>query len=105
MLLVMVVEPSLLSVVKFFEVKCFRSFSEDFHWIVGVGLPVAEHETTTSDSEVGEGFTSAVNSEIPGKYQKDNDGFFCVRVQVARKSHQGLYRSDQEKYFLKNKSN
>jgi len=103
MLLVMVVELSLLSVVKFFEVKCFRSFSEDFHWIVGVGLPVAEHETTTSDSEVGEGFTSAVISEIPGKYQKDNDVFVCVfRWQgKVTKSCRLLLRSREVFFFLK----
>lgn len=71
MLLVMVVELSSLRLVKLFDLK-FNSVSDDFHWIVGVGLPVAEHETTTSESEVGEGFTSAVISEIPGKYQQHN---------------------------------
>lgn len=82
MLLVMVVELSLLSVVKSFELKCFRAFSEDFHWIDGVGLPVAEHETTTSESEVGEGFTSAVISEIPGKYQQHNYLIYCLVLRL-----------------------
>jgi len=72
MLLVKVVEPSSLRLVKLFDLKKFISVSDDFHWIVGVGLPVAEHETMTSESEVGEGFTFAVISVIPGKYQKHN---------------------------------
>lgn len=62
----MVVELSLFRVVKLLE-KLSSSFSADFQWIVGVGLPVAEHETTTSGSELSAVFTDAVISEIPAK--------------------------------------
>lgn len=63
----MVLDPSLLSFVTISGPGRFTSFSVDFHWSVGVGLPVAEHETVTSDSELDE-FT--VISDIPEKHQK-----------------------------------
>lgn len=65
----MVVELSLLRVVKLLDQKLFNSFPADFQRIVGAGLPVAEHETTTSGSELGAGFTEAVISDIPAKIQ------------------------------------
>lgn len=65
----MVFDPSLLSFVNIFDAESFGSFSVDFHWRIGVGLPVAEHETVTSESELDE-FTDAVISDIPEKHQK-----------------------------------
>ncbi len=65
----MVLELSLLRVVKLLDQKWFNSFPADFQRIVGAGLPVAEHETTTSGSELGTGFTEAVISDIPAKIQ------------------------------------
>lgn len=65
----MVFDPSLLSFDKIFDVEKFWSFSVDFQWSIGVGLPVAEHDTVTSASELDE-FTDAVISDIPEKHRE-----------------------------------
>lgn len=66
-------DPSLLFVTLFDpEGLRFWSFSVDLHWIIGVGLPVAKHETVTCESEPDAGLTDAVISDIPEKKQHEN---------------------------------
>lgn len=63
-------EPSLLTVILFDqEILRFWLFSVGFHWSTGVGFPVAEHDTVTSESEADAGITDAVTSDTPGKSQ------------------------------------